>query len=482
MARQVIFPQDWVNVHPYKQADDVDRYYCQLAGRVYQKMAENPQCYSHDVLGDMKEVAIYLTCWFEDIISGTNIWRTVNQECQRRYGKMLPFYDTTEYYEGEANVSDLRLLLWYYAEWQCENKRLFNPENPAIEALAELQCPIFDEAYPDAPENERLRDFLLQPELTNDYWKTREVMNWFGTSSFIMIHPLQRIVSHIEENANSRMDLQQQMYMEHMQYVFRERHNLLSFTTAEWLTAIRSDLGKDEILPKMVQTNLRLLEVQSVSECDILVKDLCMETEYTITRDSWLPTDAFQQKVHVGMKFVANTIPFGDTNYQCGILTETQSAKPEDFYNITPPDQSYLYEDWLRLSKGEPVVFFANSKERDKLLQQLRLTKGDDVSFPKTFDHGAIGYTREGGLCFVNGVEGICCKKNPFYNKEKAQKNAHMFFCAPSAAPYEVCRSLFETGWLPDAGLNSLHGDEYGRQFLQEHGQFLMDYFHEKHA
>ena len=44
-------------------------------------------------------------------------------------------------------------------------------------------------------------------------------------------------------------------------------------------------------------------------------------------------------------------------------------------------------------------------------------------------------------------------------------------------APYEVPYAIHDAGWLPDARINSLKGEEYGRQFVQEHWQFITDYF-----
>lgn len=481
MFKTVIFPQDWVLRHPYKQTDEVDHYYSQLANRVYHRLRESPMYDMEEIFGDTKLLAIYLTCWFEDIISGTNVWRTVNRECQRRIGAKLPFYDTSEYYDGEPNINDLRLLLWYYAELHNENKHFFNPENPAIETVATDLCSIFDEAYPDAPENERLRDYLLRPNLTTDYWKTREVMDWFGTNSYIMVNPLERILSFVEENSTDSMSFEQQMYAEHVQHVFRGRENLLSFTTAEWLTAMRSDLGKDDILPKMVQTTMRLMEVISVSEQTIVVHDLTADEEYPITRDSWTATDPFQKKLSVGMKFVGNTISFGDVRYHCGVLAEFSQKTPDDMFMNLPQDQSYLLEGWNRVSNGDPVVFYRNENERQKIFKKMNITEGEEVDVPEQFRQGAIGFSPKKGLCFINHCECICSEKNPFYNKDIAQKSAHNFFCTSTIAPYEVCRALFEAGWLPDARINSLSGEEYGAAFLKRHGQFIMDYFHEEY-
>ena len=58
-------------------------------------------------------MAIRLTGWFEDLCSELGFWSVVNTTCRQRYGKILPFYDTSDYYPGEPNPQDIQLLLWH---------------------------------------------------------------------------------------------------------------------------------------------------------------------------------------------------------------------------------------------------------------------------------------------------------------------------------------------------------------------------------
>ncbi len=231
----------------------------------------------------------------------------------------------------------------------------------------------------------------------------------------------------------------------------------------------------------MVQITIRLMEVVAVSDQDIKVHDLTADEIYPITRDSWTATDPFQKKVYVGMKFVGNSIPFGDVRYHCGVLAEVANKTPNDMITNFPQDQSHLLEGWNRVSNGDPVVFYQSERERKKIFKKMNITEGDDIDVPEQFHQGAIGFSPKKGLCFVNRVECICSDKNPFYNKDQAQKYAHNFFCTSTVAPYEVSRVLFEAGWLPDARINSMLGEEYGATFLKRYGQFIMDYFHEQY-
>lgn len=295
-----IFPKDWVDVHPYKQSDDVDKYFAKLADKVYVTILQSPL---YDIsLGDPKDLSIYLTLWFEDIISGTNVWRTVNRECMRRIGAPLPFYDIKNYYEGEPNIEDIRVLLWYYLE----------------------------------------------------------------------------------------------------------------------------------------MTSMQLL---------------------------------------------CNTIPWGDIYYQCGMLVLNDKLSKEKLMHILHPDQSFLAPRWEKVAKGDPVLFYRNEKERERIYCQLDLKDNLNVvnQIPKEFSQGAIGYSPDGGLCVIQDVAALRTDKNPFYNQSFAQQHAIEFICSPQTVTYDTACQLLKAGWLADATMNSINGPEYGHAYLQKHAQFFLDYFHEQH-
>ena len=96
--------------------------------------------------------------------------------------------------------------------------------------------------------------------------------------------------------------------------------------------------------------------------------------------------------------------------------------------------------------------------------------------------------TENGAILMANPHTGLhiqfklceCIKSpdNPYYNKEKAEKNAIMFIVNPDVIPYQLSCTLQHEGMLPDAYLNSLQGKEYGKEFMHKNAHFLTDYFH----
>ncbi len=94
MRRKTIYPIDWVKSHPYRAPNEVDNFYADLADKVL-------DCIQRSDVSDffdrdretMKEEAIRLTMYFEDLASEIGVWRAATTEFRKRYGWPLPFYD-----------------------------------------------------------------------------------------------------------------------------------------------------------------------------------------------------------------------------------------------------------------------------------------------------------------------------------------------------------------------------------------------------
>ena len=149
-----IFPIDWVQTRPYSIPDAVDRYYVDLANCIAHIIETSPMASSFNDREHILLSAILIAEWFEDICSETGIWHVVNEECQKRYGVLLPFYDLSDYYPGEVNLQDIRLLIWDILQRaHIDEGRIINPENPGIYVLAsdlsEMLNNFFKDAYAD---------------------------------------------------------------------------------------------------------------------------------------------------------------------------------------------------------------------------------------------------------------------------------------------------------------------------------------------
>ena len=110
-----------------KKADETDLYYTELANEIYHALDE--ACYTHNFknMDEAKQLALSIAGYFEDVISGTGIWKTFTEECKQRYGTYIPFYekesefikstlneDDPAYDPEEINIADVKFLLWHH--------------------------------------------------------------------------------------------------------------------------------------------------------------------------------------------------------------------------------------------------------------------------------------------------------------------------------------------------------------------------------
>ena len=82
--KKIIFTQEWIMMHPYTKPSDVDIYYTNLANKIYHAL--DSACLVHQFHDpqDAKQVALCIAAYFEDVISGTHIWKTFTTECKAR--------------------------------------------------------------------------------------------------------------------------------------------------------------------------------------------------------------------------------------------------------------------------------------------------------------------------------------------------------------------------------------------------------------
>ncbi len=112
-----IYIHDWLELKPYSNQVATDTYYLRLSNEVKNAIVNNKNKFILQVYLNENELNIlscFLTSYFEDIISETNIWNSFIKAHKRLYKKQLPFYILDEYYENEINPQDIIFLIWYF--------------------------------------------------------------------------------------------------------------------------------------------------------------------------------------------------------------------------------------------------------------------------------------------------------------------------------------------------------------------------------
>lgn len=486
-----IYPQQWRQIHPFATPMSTDQYYAQLASRVAETLKRSLLNEAFETTEDLTDTAIRITAWFEDIISNLGIWRTVNEVCSKRHGKPLPFYDTDSYYPNEPNIEDISLLLWDAVE-ALHPYRFMNPENPAIMEASVALCELFDEEYPTAPETEELYEFLHNEQQLQDYWHVRKLCDWLSLRAYISKrqydHWQETVEEQLEDN-NSPMNEGMISYAILTDLTFRGKHNLLSLTAPQWLARITNHLELNELL--FLNPSHYMLIGENATQ--FLMRNMATDEELAIEKDSFSEDEFVSHYPKVGdTVFFCSLVRFNGKYYQCGIMAQNQKSNIKQDLIDEEKRKSRLTEKgsqslFLKASDGKPVVFCKDANEMLQFYRKMNipLTQDSIAEFRRLFADSTNGIALVGDL--YGGISIIpelayCIKSddNPFYDQKKAAQDAHALLLEPNAISYGAACALIDHNLLPDARLNSLKGEEYGRQFLHKNAQFITDYLFSK--
>lgn len=491
-----IYPKEWLELHPYKRTDSVDQYYVDIANEIYDVLDFSAVT---DGLGSDESIrytSLCLAAWFEDIISQTGIWQTFTSECKKRYGAYLPFYTLNEdYFPDEVNVEDVRFLLWHHMQYVRQGeKRIINPENPGIEEVAREVYEILFDEYEDAPENEKMQNFLCHStEGKNDFYAYREVLEWFHYRCYINIANFEQYMESAERLLKNE-DIEPKkvnvmLYATRVSLIIRGRKNLLSLTSVEWLALLGKTYAKNELWANAKVKRDGCFLLVKEDEDFLYFKDLTseQEEEYKVTKESVQLSDLKNRKIGEST-FICEMIYYGNVWWQYGMMVERKlNEKAQEYIDDlkeahTRVNEKAVFRDFMRASGGKFFVFCKSREEvEDFLFNKMEYNKASEVEMPQ------IDAT-EGVVIMASPYSGLhiqfrlceCIKSpgNPFYNREKAEENALALIANPDVIPYALSCVLQDKGMLPDACLNSLKGREYGKEFLHKHAGFITDYYH----
>lgn len=410
-----IYPKDWLQLHPYKQSGPTDLYYTGIANRIYNMMEQTRLANSFEK-DEVLQISMRMAAYFEDVISGLNIWRAFIIAYKEMYGKQLPFYTPDHhYYDDEVNYEDIRLLLWHYTQqYHGVRKSTFvNPDNEANGETARLIYDLFCHEWTTAPENEQMQKFFAPETRYDTTEKYNELLYWFHYNSYLLtdskVEMTETFKAYCQENPGNESNAQAIMVI-HDSLAHISKTPFLAYTSPKWLSLILPETHPD-----------------------------------------------YDNFVAEGEKTQTFTDP---------ALVQNQAVFKEHF------------DKFVAATEGHPLVYL-NSKQEflDFITNQLGLDSGEASADDTSTKKFAVYATPTEGLqILTNGIEYIKDERNPFYDEKKAADQALAFFIVHHCSPY-LLKELEERGMLADAQTKSQLSPERGKAIIHENWQFLSRYF-----
>ena len=470
--RDRIFIKDWLILKPYLTESHTDLYYLRVCNEIKSAFSNSDYEFLYRYLDDedINLLCCFLTSYFEDIISETNIWNTFVDYHQDLYGKPLPFYYPKDYFYGEINPEDIAFLLWYFINI-IQNKIFVSPYHNELLNIAEITFDIFDREYEFAPENEKLKDsYLLKPHDPDDeFYAVREIIdNCFfnsylfypDTRHYLIASEMELFEEHNEDDlffllSNNR---------EHLLYSLRTR--LLNLRSTEWSAGIFGDRYaiKNDLL-KMPPRVHGFFLYKGAKFSDILLEHIASGKLFKVTRKSIEEDKAFKADdtiLLIGLVRWKNEWWFSGSYYSLAfnsdlILDEKNSIESRRVVNFLDQDEQAVTDflkkqesAFLQFNNGEPIAFMPageiepfmqnfldffnksilpSQKEREKALKRARedgiLNHGriSGQSIEESTETGLVFFNHEHGIEVAIGINSAFpLKNNPYFNIDQSDQ------------------------------------------------------------
>lgn len=410
-----IYPNDWLQLHPYKQSGTTDLYYTNIANRIYDIMEKTGLIFSFED-DEPKQICTRMAAYFEDVISQTNIWRTFITTHKEMFGKYLPFYTPDDhYYDDEVNLEDIRFLLWHYTQqYHGYRKSTFvNPDNATNEKTGKLIYQLFCDEWTTAPENETLQK-LFSPEISyTEPGRYEELLFWFHYNSYLFTDHSLELTERVKEI------LQKDPYQENINRIIIQQHQFLAYTDHTALLALTSPEWLYRILPA-----------------------------------THPDTNAFKLVVE-------------KSTYKM-ISDEIKSKNLESYEKFKKAADGKLLVYSQDLNEIKEFLTEKVGISLDKEFHFLERLRGKKL---------AIYATPEDGLMFMDtNIEVIKDENNPFYDEKLAGEKGLSFFIVGHCTP-SMLKILEEKGMLADAQTKSTVSVERGKAIIHDDWQFINRYF-----
>ena len=195
-----IYLKQWLRIKPYHKQTATDAYYLNLCNQVKEAIFAETTSLVIRIYMDLEEIdllACFLSSYFEDKISETNIWNTFVQMHASLYKKPIPFYDTQDYEESEINTQDVEFLIWYFIN-TIQDEKFISPVNEFIHQTAENVMEVFDAAWEYAPENKILKTYYTIDEHQPDFYTARRLVLDVFYSTWLFNTDTVKEVAHAE--------------------------------------------------------------------------------------------------------------------------------------------------------------------------------------------------------------------------------------------------------------------------------------------
>ncbi len=466
-----IYIKDWLELKPYEKQTVTDSYYLKICNDIKRVITTNKQSFVLQRYLDNEDINLlscFLTSYFEDLISETNIWNSFVRIHQRLYKKHLPFYNLDEYYEEEINPQDISFLIWYFLNTVQEEK-FISPFNDFIVETAEKIFDVFDKEWEFAPENEYLKTFYQIDQNQNDFYIARNLIDTvlFKTYLFYpdMLFKLQEQEKEIIKNSKDDNNIIMFLNENRDKTLHKARTRLLSLKGKEWVSEI---LGANHLLSKDFLTISEKIQglflYKGQDKNNIFIEHIASSKKFNLTKKSFDYSQTLKELdtiLFIGIVMWKDEWWFSGVFFQQPfnpdlILDEKNSLESRRAVNFLDHQKQEINEILKKqlsafkdFNNGSQIAFlpsvrieefykgyiefFNNTNLSEKEIREAKQRARNDGFFGTNDTHKDFSEVSETGLIFFNPNSGgeialavnsaFPMSSNPYFKEEDSEEH-----------------------------------------------------------
>ena len=461
-----IYIKDWLEFKPYNLQTKTDNYYLRICNEV--RKAIQKQEYFEEKTIDL--FSCFITSYFEDLISETNIWNSFVKKHKELYSKPLPFYTLEEYYEGEINHQDVCFLTWYFLNTFQDESFVSPFNNIFIYQIAESVMSIFDKEWEYAPVNEHLKTFYQIDENNEDFYIARNLIDTvlfktylFFTDTEYKFNSLQLdIINDYEDESQDRLLI---LLSENRDSFLHQAHTqLLSLTGKEWVAEIleNNKLKKDFLNISKKINGFFLYKGQDFDH--IFLEHIASGKKFDLTKKSFDDSDSLKEIdtilylgiIHWRSEWWFTGVYF-DIPFNADLILKEkdslESRKVVDFLDHQNKETDSILSEQLSAFKeynnGSQIAFLPSDKieefykgfidyyneslnmsenEKSKALKRARKegffgTDENQIKFSNVSESGLFFFNpKSGGEIVMSVNSAFPMPTNPYYNEKDSEE------------------------------------------------------------
>jgi hypothetical protein len=387
---QSLITKDWMKYRPYDEFSSYDGYYLRQANAIFEFL-NKPGREFRDIFhrDQLKEMAIIITCHFEDFISEIGLWRAVVRKHEDLYGKPLPFYDPEDYDPEYLNPQDFAYLIWH--QLGRISQKTLDPYAGVLLDAADYCYEFFEKRIDQAPATDFYDDWL---DLSSDtyFFDLKRRLIWMTFGNYLIGPEFNRAIKEdieefFEESTElvERFDPGKLMYAMQDDFLYKKSSSCCAMTAPDWLAEVAR--CPEKLRPDIRRLFQRVQGTFLYEGCDdryYYFQFIRSGRSFPIRRES---ADIDVAELKAG----ASVAGFGIVNW-CGewwlsgiFMGGKESPKDLDqlradpkganFYGWTEAQQQQLREMTAEMEEafisyfGDRLVFFPNEKALAEAMQ-----------------------------------------------------------------------------------------------------------------